>query len=60
MKENKGRKVIDCGVIDRGWEYHPDCRLEGLLQATKYLKWTNINEKIDNKKKSNKIIKENI
>lgn len=45
MKENKKRKTIDCGVIDRGWEYHSNCRLEGLLQASKHLKWKNLNDK---------------
>ena len=38
------RKVINAGVVDRGWEYSPEPRLEGLLQASKYLKWKNINE----------------
>lgn len=51
MKENKKRKVINCGVVDRGWEYHPNCRLEGLLKASKYLKWTNINKDIKKEEK---------
>ena len=53
MKEAKKRKVIDCGVIDRGWEYHPNHRLEGLLQASKYLKWKNLNK--ETKKEGNKV-----
>ena len=39
---NKVKKTINVGVVDRGWEYHPNCRLEGLLQATKYLEWKNV------------------
>ena len=36
VKENK-RKVINCGVIDRGWEYSSEPRLEGLLKQLKYI-----------------------
>ena len=53
MKKN--HKVIDLGVIDensRGWKYDPNPRLEGLLQACKYLKWTNL--PTDNKEDKNK------
>ena len=45
MKEKKKNKVINAGVIERTWEYHPNHRLEGLLQACKYLKWKNIDDK---------------
>ena len=41
---NKSKKTIDCGVIDRKWEYSSEPRLEGLLKASKYLKWKNIND----------------
>ena len=40
MKENK--KTINGGAIERTWEYSPEPRLEGLLQASKYLKWKNV------------------
>lgn len=45
----KKKKIINGGVIERTWEYSPEPRLEGLLQACKYLKWRNINE--ENKEK---------
>lgn len=48
MKEKKNKekknKVINAGVIERTWEYSSEPRLEGLLQACKYLKWKNLNE----------------
>jgi hypothetical protein len=50
-KEN--RKEIDLGVIDensRGWKYHPNRRLEGMLRACELLKWENINKENKNKK----------
>ena len=40
MKEKN--KVANGGVIERTWEYSPEPRLEGLLQASKYLKWKNV------------------
>lgn len=43
---NKVKKTINVGVVDREWEYHPEPRLEGLLQASKYLKWKNLNEEL--------------
>lgn len=39
---SKLKKTINAGIVDRRWEYHPDCRLEGLLQASKFLKWKNV------------------
>lgn len=48
---SKSKKTINAGVVDRGWEYSPEPRLEGLLQASKYLKWTNINKDIKKKEK---------
>lgn len=50
MKRQK--KMVNGGVIERSWEYSPDVRLEGLLQASKYLKWKNVNK--DLKKKEEK------
>lgn len=47
MKEKMVRpkkEVVDLGVIERTWEYSSEPRLEGLLQASKYLKWKNINK----------------
>ena len=41
MKEKKN-KVINGGIIERNWEYSPEPRLEGLLKASKYLKWKNV------------------
>lgn len=42
MKENNKRKTINGGAIERTWEYSPEPRLEGLLQASKFLKWKNV------------------
>lgn len=50
---NKVKKTINVGVVDRGWEYHPEPRLEGLLQASKYLKWKNV-ESFEESKKEGK------
>jgi hypothetical protein len=44
VEKKKKNKVIDLGVIDRKWEYHPDYRLDGLLKACKYIKWENVTE----------------
>lgn len=42
-------------VVGRTWEYDPNPRLEGLLQASKYLKWKNVESfKASNKKEKNK------
>lgn len=41
MKEKK-HKVINAGKIERNWEYSPEPRLEGLLKASKFLKWKNV------------------
>ena len=51
---SKSKKTINAGVVDRGWEYSPEPRLEGLLQASKFLKWKNV-ESFDetNKEKKN-------
>ena len=38
----KEKKIVNGGVIERTWEYSPEPRLEGLLQASKYLKWKNV------------------
>ena len=40
--KDKNKKVANGGVIERTWEYSPELRLEGLLQASKYLKWKNV------------------
>lgn len=50
MKSKKD-KVINVGTIERTWEYSPEPRLEGLLQASKYLKWKNVKsfEELNNK-----------
>ena len=48
---NKVKKTINAGVVDRGWEYHPNRRLEGLLQASKYLKWKNVKSFDESNKK---------
>ena len=43
-------------VIERAWEYSPEPRLEGLLQASKYLKWRNVesfNKVVEEKNKNN-------
>ena len=40
--KNKDNKKEDIQV--RKWEYSPEPRLEGLLQASKYLKWKNLDK----------------
>lgn len=46
---SKSKKTINCGVVDRVWEYHPNTRLEGLLKASKFLKWKNVDSFDKNK-----------
>lgn len=49
MGRNKKKpEVIEVEAIGRTWEYSPEPRLEGLLQASKYLKWKNIIDKDNN------------
>ena len=54
MKENNNRKTINGGVIERNWEYSSEPRLEGLLQASKFLKWRNVKSFDELKEKENK------
>ena len=50
----KNKKVPNGGVIERTWEYSSNMRLEGLLQASKYLHWKNVEsfEKLDTKNRN--------